>query len=284
MLKAAFATLGLLACMLAACAPSAELACAIPDGTDPLPAALREASGIAASSGDHVWIIADSGPPLLYAVDAANTIVARVRVAGFAIEDWEGLARGPCGNGAHCLFIGDIGDNLHVRDDIAILRVEEPLVTDSVAVAERFPIRFPDGPSDTEALIARADGSLLVITKGRNRAVGVYRYPSPLRRDTVVTLEHLNDLGSGIVQLPEQVTGAGGTPDGRFVLVRTYAGLQLHEIGDAGLVPIGRPLRLAALREGQGEGVAITADGDVVLVGEAPDSGTIARLRCTVPQ
>jgi hypothetical protein len=279
-----FATLLALALLPGACAPAPrDGACELQTATAPLPRALREASGAALSASGRLWVIADSGEPVLFAVGHDNAIVARVRVADTIMGDWEDLARGPCPDGSECLFIGDIGDNLHMYDARAVLRVREPLPTDSVVVAERFPFRFPDGPSDAEALAALPDGSLLVVTKGRNRAITAYRYPAPLHPDSLVTLERMGELSPGIVQVPLQATGADATADGEFLLLRGYAWLQFYRIDADLLEPVGRPIDLTPLGEAQGEGIALGAGGDVVLVGESADGGTIARLRCVLP-
>src|SRR5690606_29746940 len=129
-------------------------------------------SGVVLTAGGPVWVHADSGEPLLYELDATDRVVRAVRVRGARIGDWEDLAWGPCPAG-ECLFIGEIGDNLHRRPHREVLRVPLPADAATTVAAERFRFRYPDGPSDAEALVALPDESLLVITKGRNRSVGV---------------------------------------------------------------------------------------------------------------
>ena len=239
---------------------------------------------MAVDSRDRIWVIADSGPPVLYSIDADNGIAERVHVVDAAVDDWEDLASGPCGNTGACLYIAEIGDNLHSARTRAVLRVHEPAPGDSVAQAERFEFRFPDGPSDAEALIVLPDQTMLVITKGRNRAIGVYRYSPPLIADSVVTLERMASLSSGIVQLPAQITGAASNPEGTLLLLRSYSALQLYRFQEDDLERIGAPHDLTGLAEPQGEGIALTQTGNVVLVGEAPGGGTIAALQCQLPE
>lgn len=246
----------------------------------PLPPALREASGVAIDGAGRTWALADSGDPVVYQIADDGSIERALRIPGVRVTDWEDLAVGPCQEG-ECFFIADIGDNLHERPHREILRVPVPAdSTVTAASVERLRFRYPDGPADAEALVALPDGSLLVVTKGRNRAVGVYAYGPPLVADSIRTLTHLQDLTDGIVQLPEQVTG--GAAAGERVLLRTYSGLRYFDwTGDSLAIRDDRPrVDLRFLAEEQGEGVAVTGDGTVTLVSEGQAHGSIARLRC----
>lgn len=267
-----------LACLLACTAP-AEPDCLLPSDTSPLPIELREASGTAFTADGRLWVIADSGPAVLYAISSADSIIARVQITGARNDDWEALAGGECGDGTECLFIGEIGDNLHDAAERAVLRVRAPVPGQTHAAAERLAFRFPDGPRDAEALVALPDGTILVISKGRNGPIGVYRFPAP-PQPGIVTLEHVQNLSAGIAQVPDQVTGAAASPDGSVIMVRTYSTLQRYALEGDTLRAAGAPVLLAALRETQGEGIALDEAGLVVLVGEGDRQGTIARLQC----
>ena len=129
------------------------------------------------------------------------------------------------------------------------------------------------------------DTTLYIISKGRSGPVIVYRYPPPLRPLQRVMLERVQQLTTGLEQLPDLVTGADATPDGARVAVRTYSHLQLYRFEGDTLAPLipGRGYSLGALQEPQGEGVALAADGTVFLVSEAgPARGAapLSRLRC----
>jgi hypothetical protein len=284
--------------LLISCAPAAPDAAA---GAEPctdlvrvaaLPPALDEASGVTWSRrhAGLLWVHNDSeGTPSLYALDTAGNLLGHVQVPGAgAQDDWEAISSGPCPAG-DCLYIGDIGDNLHDRQDRAILRIPEPAPAARAAgPVERFPIAYPDGPQDAEALFVLPDTSVFIISKGRNGPVTVYRYPPPLRPGVRVTLIPVQRLSDGIAQLPDLVTGAAATADGRTVAVRTYTHLQLYRVAADTLEPLwpGRGFDLAPLAEPQGEGVTILADGTTYLVSETGpqrQAAPLSRLVCTIP-
>ncbi|CAN5636884.1 hypothetical protein BH23GEM9_BH23GEM9_06230 [soil metagenome] len=257
-----------------------------------LPPQLDEASGIAASRvySDIFWVHNDSeGSPALYAVDRQGNLIAELDLNDAGSQfDWEDIATGPCPAGS-CVYIGDIGDNLHDREDRAVLRLPEPEPrTGPVGSVDRFPFRYPDGPRDAEALFVTADTTIFIISKGRTGAVTLYRYPPPLRAGQRVTLIPVQQLTPGLVQLPELVTAAAATPDGRYVLVRSYAYLQLFRFDADSLAPVwpAPGFDLDGLGEPQGEGVEILADGTVYLVSETgPEDrpAPFSRLRCRIP-
>jgi len=275
---------------LGACSPDPErLTCTPPIPTGTFPDEIEEASGVVASRRypGVLWIIEDSGHPNdLIAIDSTGAVLGRVKVAGAQNIDWEDLALGPCPEGS-CLYIPDTGDNLLSRSDPVIYRVPEPSPDDEVtAKAIAFPIRYPDGPRDVEAFFITPDGVPYLISKGRKHPVEVYEYPLPLRPDTTIEVIEVERLTSSGVPLPNQVTGADITPDGRWIGVRTYSSLQLYRFGDNGmLLPQlpGNGIDLEPLGEPQGEGVAIRDDGTIFLVSEGGPPGVpgiVGRLEC----
>jgi hypothetical protein len=285
-----------LACLLApvlGCAPEARapepVVCAAPHVTGRLSAELAEASGIAPGSGNvAAWAINDGGPPELFALDSTGNVLARVPVRAARKRDWETLAAARCGTGT-CLYIGDTGDNLRNRETLRVYRVPEPTLTaGSTAPAEPFEFRFPDGPHDTEALFLLPSERLYVVTKGRSEPITVYHYPGPLRADTVLTLERVQELSPSFVQLPDMVTGAGATADGQWIVLRTYAYVQLFRFRNGRLEPAlpSTGLNLQALQEFQGEGADIQTDGTILLLSEKgldDNNAPISRLACTLP-
>jgi hypothetical protein len=264
----------LLVLVLLSCSPNPEGSkaptCATPQRVASLPPELNEASGVAVSrrNAGMLWVHNDSGDPILYALDTLGNLRGRVRIAEIDNNDWEDIAAGDC-HGGSCLYIGAIGDNYQIRSDRAVYIVPEPAVTDSlVRLRNAIHYRFPANRHDTEALFV-INEKLYLITKGRSGPITLYALPRAAVRDTA-TLQPLQTLTSGLVQLPDMVTAAAATPDGKHVLIRTYSAFQMYKFDGAQLTPLpdtpGHDLQ--KLQEVQGEGADITGAGVIYLVSE----------------
>ena len=249
---------------------------------------LAEASGIAASrrSPGVLWAINDSGDPVIYALDANGGVTGHVRLTGAKVEDWEAIAVGACGSGS-CLYIGDIGDNNGTRKQITIYRVAEPAAMgDSSAAAEVFYATYPDGPQDAESLLLTSDGSLHIVTKGENGSVALYRFPRELRAGSAMRLQRVaKPREPGKSPNSERITDAAASPQGDWIVLRTNRAATFHHTKElmAGNWRPAHVVDLADLDEPQGEGVTLTADGTLVVVGEGGGKsapGTLARLTC----
>ena len=298
---------------LLACAP---IALAGPD-CEPLrtgvrlPGALDESSGVALGirSPSVLWTHNDDGSTL-FAVDSTGALLDS-RPVRPELRDWEDLAVAPCEAHGSCLYMADTGDNGERRPagSIQIRRVAEP----SLAVAEPsltgaepsltgaepslsgadeplrtevFPVRLPDGPRDIEGLFVLPGERVHLVTKGRNHAVTVYRYPGPLRPDTV-TLDEVQRLTAGARPVANQVTGAGARAnDEEIVVLRTYQAMAFYRMDGDTLRPLpDGQVNLRVLGEPQGEAVALGPAGLVVLTSEAGvfgSRGSMNLLRCGV--
>ncbi len=234
---------------------------------------LLETSGVAVSLRDPslIWTHNDRGyGSFLYAVDRDGQVRARVELNQSNGDDWEDIARGRCDLGA-CLYVAGTGDNAERRDIVSVYRLAEPEGEgDGRVEAERYRMELPDGPRDIEAMYVLPTDQIFFVTKGRNDPVTVYRYPSPLRADDVVTLVEVQRLTSGPSAPPRQVTGASATLDGGTVVIRTYGSLEFFDVteGEQLLESSTDRVSLRTLREAQGEGVGFGANGAVVLSSE----------------
>jgi hypothetical protein len=231
---------------------------------------------------DVYWTHNDADS-VLFAVDGQGEVLARFPLSE-PLRDWEDLAVSTCAEGGSCLYLADLGDNYEERTDVRILRAAEPdpAAPDTVHVTS-YPVSLPDGPRDIEALLVLPGERIFVVTKGRNHPVTVYRYPSPLRPDTVV-LEEVQRLSERARIFPRQVTGGAAAPLGGLVALRTYEALQFYRVDGDTLVPLdGGLVNLRTLREPQGEAVGIGLGGQVVLTSEGGPGGgpgSFTRLRC----
>lgn len=261
------------------------MACYVLFANRPLPEDVREISGLApAADGTSWWALNDSGnEPVLYRLDDRGHVRQRVRVSGETNVDWEDLAAGPCPTRpGRCLIVGDIGDNLRRRSAVRLVFVPEPRPSDSTATAvATWTFRYADGPRDAEALLVHPrSGEVIVVTKGRQADIAMYRVP-PGGGVAV----RLTTIRTGPVPIEDQVTGAGIDPTGRHVALRTYRELWLASWSDA-LDGRWRPISLEPLAEGQGESVAVRGDGELRLASEAGALGlpaTWSALRCPWP-
>lgn len=278
-----------------------------------LPGLLDETSGAAfGTAGPGVVWSHNDGGSTLFAVDTTGTVLGFGEVRP-RLRDWEDLAAGACDAHGSCLYLADTGDNRERRPDgqIRILRLAEPtlpatrltragsprtaptaragspptLGPEGPLRAEVFPIRLPDGPRDVEAVFVLPGERIHVITKGRRHAITVYRYPPPLRPDTV-TLVEVQRLTSSAQPIANQVTGASASADGRTVAVRTYQSLAFYGVEADTLQPLADGLvNLRTLAEAQGEAVALGPGGLVALTSEGgPFGGAPAMnlLRCSL--
>jgi hypothetical protein len=189
------------------------------------------------------------------------------------------VAAAPCEAHTDCLYLADTGDNGELREPgtIRIVRVPEPLVQATVRegwtageslAGEVFPVRLPDGPRDIEALFVLPGERIHLVTKGRNHAITVYRYPGPLRPG-IVPLSEVQRLTQGAAPLADQVTGASASADGNSVAIRTYQSVAFFRVSGDTLAPVeDGVVNLRSLRESQGEAVALGPDGLVVLTSE----------------
>lgn len=278
----------------AAAGNSPSVACEVVEKGINLPEELRESSGIVASRSHPgvYWSHNDSGRhPELFAVGLDGQEVARMAVTGAQNNDWEDIALGPCPQGSgDCLYLGDTGNNGKTKKHVTLWVFPEPAPgATATAQATEYRASFPGDPTDIEALAVLPDGRVLLVSKGNNDVVQLFRWPTPLQAGSEPTLELLRQLAPEPTEMGDRVTGASASPDGRFVAVRTYAALAIYRTQD--LLGNGRPIAqmdLDPLAETQGEAVSLSNDGSVVLTSEGPGSkhlpGTLARLRCALPR
>ena len=271
--------------LIGGAAPAAE--CEVTAYSRALPADVRETSGLALSPGTEglLWTHNDSGnEPILFGLDESGRIVARVQVEGASFEDWEDLAVTRCPEG-NCLLLADVGDNHARRDQAVVHVVAEPGRGDrSVPVVRSLRAAYPDRAQDAEAVFAHG-GDVFVVTKGRHGPIALYQFPATAA--STGKMRKVRELWSQPASRQDWVTGATTTPDGRWVILRTYQTLHFFLAGDLlnGKSPATR-FDLTGLNMPQGEGIAVADDGTVWLTSEAKrkrDLPEWARLSCRLP-
>jgi len=241
-----------------------------------------EASGLAVSrrTPGIIWSHNDSGhDAVLYAFDLAGAPHGRVRVP-IVTRDWEDVSSGRCPAGA-CLYIADIGDNRLARKSIRIYRVPEPAPADATtAPPESITATYADGPHNAESLFVIGE-TLFVVARDRDGAL--YRSTPVQPGGLDVRLERVGQLRLA------PTTDAEASPDEASVVVRTSREAVIYRTADllrGGDVPYGLRIPIEGLKEWQGEGVALGANGALFLASEGwrlSRAGTFLSLRCTLP-
>ncbi|MFL5382533.1 MAG: hypothetical protein ACJ8GN_08495 [Longimicrobiaceae bacterium] len=255
---------------------------------------LEESSGLVESRTrpGMYWTHNDSGHDAdLFPIAANGRRLGAVRVEGARNRDWEDIAAGRCPEGAgQCLYIADTGDNRRGggKHTVRLAVVPEPDPRATRARAREYEAVLPGKRTDIEAMALLSDGSLYLVSKGIDSEIELFRWPTPLREGETATLQRVRRLAPRAAQTGDRVTGASASPNGKWVAVRTYAALAFYRTAD--LLGSGGPfsqLDLEPLAEPQGEAVSLADDGTVLLTSEGPGHhlpGTIARLRCVLPQ
>jgi len=96
------------------------------------------------------------------------------------------------------------------------------------------------------------------------------------------------EVVAGRAKRADRITGAGASPDGRWVVLRTHTYVSVLATSEFVTGNARQVLKfdLTTLQEPQGEGVAVANNGAMLLVGEGGGKhkpGTFARATCTLP-
>ena len=252
------APLKVLASLLVALPFGAAVATGVVAGADqPRPAfrfadpAIVESSGLAVVD-DLVVTVNDSGDEArVFSIDPASGETVGVTRWNAEAIDIEGIAPGADGS----VWVGDIGDNAAARDTITVTRVPVG-VGDRTVDATTYRLRYPDGASDAEALLAHPEtGRLYVVTKGVFGGV-VHVAPARLREDQV-------NLLRPVARTMSIVTDGAFLPDGDHVVLRDYSRAVVYET--TAWESVGE---VALPEQRQGEGIAAAGAGRILVSSE----------------
>jgi hypothetical protein len=228
-----------------------------------------ESSGLAASRRHPgvLWTHNDSGDAArLFAIGRDGRVLATLRLAGVEARDWEALAMGRDDRGRPALFVGDIGDNLGVWPSVTVYRVAEPArLRDTTVRAERYRLRYPDGPRDAEALLVDPRGNRLYVASKDEAGGSLYQAPATLRGDRVNVLRRVR-------RVPAVVTDGAFSPDGRLLVLRDYGAAHVATASGRRLATVELPL------QPQGESIAFAADGASLLAGSEGAGSEVWRV------
>lgn len=255
---------------------------------------IKESSGLARSLRHEgiFWTMNDSGgEPCVFAIDVQGCVRAKVRVASAANFDWEDLATGLDEHGRPVLYIGDIGDNFHVRPTVQIYRIAEPEIAaegasppESVSSESiHWHVTFPGGPRNAEGLLVHPKTRRLhILTKSEDGRSILFAFPDGLdvleiadhgaeNKNRPVLMERIGEVRfpghERAGKRPKddlQCTGAAFSPDGTRLAASTYSSVYEWRLADG--KPTAEalakaPVRLVPDLLRQLEGVTYDADG-----------------------
>ncbi|RKU39669.1 hypothetical protein C6496_00115 [Candidatus Poribacteria bacterium] len=224
---------------------------------------IQESSGIVTSQQFEgvYWTLNDSGnPATLYATKLNGELIQEIAVQGSKNFDWEALGI----DAENRLWIGEIGNNSRLRQDLKVVMVAEPdpFNDTEVEVIASYPYRYPNENVDAEGLFITG-GIPYIVSKERERAV-LYRFPT-LEPDVKQVLERVGEFAEA-----KFITGAGLSEDGTRLAVCTYDALWVYQGTSDNLAQLiqGVPRHLSHDFSGE----AVCFDGyDLVLTNEGRD-------------
>lgn len=206
-----------------------------------------ESSGLV-SLDDLVVTVNDSGDSgRVFSVDGTGETVGVTRFADSPV-DVEALA--PAGDGA--VWVGDIGDNGASRASVSVTRVPVG-AGDRTGDFPTYDLVYADGPRDAETLLGDPDDGRLYVVSKEIFGGTLYAAPRRLRTDRPNELRPVADALA-------IATDGSFWPDGEHLVVRgygravVYAWPSMRAVADVVLPD-----------QDQGEGIAVTADGRVLV-------------------
>ena len=149
------------------------------------------------------------------------------------------------------VWVGDIGDNRYRRDHVTVTRVPVGRGDRTLADAESYDLAFADHGRDAETLLRHpTTGRLYVVSK--NVLGGeVYEAPAVLDPDRP-------NLLTSVGAAPPIVTDGAFSPDGETLVLRNYTDAYVLAWPELTVLH-----QLELPRQPQGEGLAVSPEGDV---------------------
>jgi hypothetical protein len=247
---------------------------------------LTELSGLAVTPTGYVVVddgADDAARRRIFFLDRRCAVVRGVAYPSRP-RDTEDLALAADGT----VWVGDIGDNGQNRETIALWRLAP-----GARKPQLYRMSYPDGAHNAETLLLTPDGTPVVVTKTVG-AAGVYVPTAPLRAGRTTPLRQAGSVTVPVTATSNPfslagrlvLTGGAVSPDGRRVVLRTYADAFEYDVVDGDVVSAitkGAPRVTALPDEPQGESVAYSLDGAALLTvseaGDRPARGGVEVLR-----
>ena len=190
--------------------------------------ALNEVSGVVHSTNNEglLWVHNDSGDaPRIFGIGFDGTLVVTLNLADTPAGDFEDIAVG------ELIYVGDVGDNGHVRESVFVYGVAEPdVILDNgpyeVEIeVETYELTYPNEPGNVEAMwVDPTTDDIYLLTKVLNTPAEVYLKAAPHIDGSTTELELVTTLDFSVDPLIGLATGADMSRDGAMIVVRGYIG------------------------------------------------------------
>jgi hypothetical protein len=234
---------------------------------------IQESSGLAASKRfpGVFWTHNDQGhAPVLFAVNRSGKTVARYKITGPTITDWEDVAV----DNSSQVYIADTGNNDGSRDKVQVYSLPEPnpKASGSVGVQKTWKLTYPSsGRFNGEAFFVNNGYGYLIGKDLANNGAPVYRFP--ISSPGSFMLQRI-----GTLKVRSRVTGASVSSDNSALGVVTENGAYLFPINGSALrafavQPFFTPLNESSMEGGTfaGDGFLVSSEnGDLFLFNQAP--------------
>lgn len=224
---------------------------------------LDEISGLACSRilQGLIYVHNDSGgEAAVYILDSLGNNVGKIELLGAENRDWEDIAIGPGTDGKSYIYVGEIGDNNAVHDEIVIYRIPEPSTRNptSQITPEKTILKYPGGARDAESLMVDPiSGDIFILSK-RDSLNTLYRLAAGKFGSSEEKLEEL-------IKLPlTSATAADISADGSQILVKNYLAIYYwkRNPGESIVQALSRqPIELPYSPEPQGEAIGFLPSG-----------------------
>ena len=238
---------------------------------------ISESSGLTYSVRNDgcFWTHNDSGHrAVLYCFSAKGETVAELPIHNAKNRDWEAMTSAVI-NSVPYLIVGEVGDNGKQHKNCRIYIVREPDLIREKSVTRltgrHIDFTYEDGPHNCEAMaVDPITKEIWLIEKiyldsNQNRPPGVYalRYP-----DSANVGPHIAErIGDFPVR---NVTGMAFSPDGKFLIVRTYLNAHLYQRSGSKTwretLVTKKPIPIPLPLQRQGEAICFTADSNSLIV------------------
>ncbi|MBX3119488.1 MAG: hypothetical protein KF784_10505 [Fimbriimonadaceae bacterium] len=190
--------------------------------------AINESSGIAPSYLKPDWYLThnDSGDTArFWRFDLKGTIEGPFNIKGAGAVDWEDMASASL-DGKNYVYLADIGDNSSRRASVQIYRVEEPSGSGGdISAFEKWDLKYPDGAHNAESFMVHPKtGDMYIVTKVSAGDWQVFKLDGSSGPGSHTLKEIGKITPSGAMEASRLTTAGDISPDGKYVMVRTYSG------------------------------------------------------------